>query len=674
MSAEEDVGKAAPLAIGAAAAACAGFLGIGSGICAAGAAIVSALVAFGTWISSAERDTFHPDKATSEAFLTLMRIHPAVGWSADIDRSGTPVDATNLARYFRITSGEVPSGVKGNNAGLPGGDLHNPHLSTACDNPYQCSNDPDEPLTHNMWVQNAFDRYQHWKNDAKGNLDLLANYVGTPHRQPHEAKLILTTIRSYPDPFRYVLTNWPAFSREPLRSELQAQVREMRRLAGESGPADRVLQSLFGGDLTPRGTGAGYVPITEKVGDDSPWARMAKGGVGANDYHNRFSPAKPHNLITAQRGAGWKRMALVGAESEAIEIRGIERTTPEFRDAVNAMAERLDIAPQFLWLIMSFESAQSFDPAKRHPISGAVGLIQFMPSTARAMGTSSDALARMSAVEQLTWVEKFFKPYAGRLKNLEDAYMAVLWPSAVGKGRDFVLWTEGSTEYLQNRGLDTNADGKITVGEAADQVRGMKRAQKGNVVWLIGDSFANGLGPVMAELVSPFGFRGIDGSPIRSWPSIVRTATAGHTAAPGLILASLGTNDAKAARNGDAVKRDAIALIDAARSIGSNIAWILPPSLPFPTYDSIDGLVEATRGIRAFDSSRLDIPRISDGIHPTGKGYRIWARAIVEWMSGRNDGQNDYHNRSGGETRVATGGMIGVVVPFAIIAAMAVRR
>jgi hypothetical protein len=51
----------------------------------------------------------------------------------------------------------------------------------------------------------------------------------------------------------------------------------------------------------------------------------------------------------------------------------------------------------------------------------------------------------MTAEAQLDFVEKHFRPFTGRLQTIEDTYMAVLLPKAVGKGRDFVLFERAST-------------------------------------------------------------------------------------------------------------------------------------------------------------------------------------------------------------------------------------
>jgi hypothetical protein len=55
--------------------------------------------------------------------------------------------------------------------------------------------------------------------------------------------------------------------------------------------------------------------------------------------------------------------------------------------------------------------------------------------------------------------------------TLEDLYMQILWPRAVGKPLDYVLFSSPSTAYKQNKGLDANKDGNITKDEAAAKVR-----------------------------------------------------------------------------------------------------------------------------------------------------------------------------------------------------------
>ena len=154
-----------------------------------------------------------------------------------------------------------------------------------------------------------------------------------------------------------------------------------------------------------------------------------------------------------------------------VNVPGSERVSPAFKEKVVQIASDLGTNPNFLMAVMSFETGESFDPAKRNPLSGAVGLIQFMKPTAVGLGTTQDALAQMSAEEQLDFVAKHFKPFKNKMGTLEDAYMAVLFPAAIGKGANHALFRKPSKVYEQNSGLDINRDGVITVGEAADKVR-----------------------------------------------------------------------------------------------------------------------------------------------------------------------------------------------------------
>jgi len=152
--------------------------------------------------------------------------------------------------------------------------------------------------------------------------------------------------------------------------------------------------------------------------------------------------------------------------------------SPAFRDRVRQMARNLAsrATPDDYMACMAWESGRSFSPSKMNMAgSGATGLIQFMPSTARSMGTTTAALSAMTAEKQLDWVEKYFAPFKGRLNDLGDLYMAILWPKGVGKPMDYVLWDKSSSPitFRQNSGLDTNKDGVITKAEAVGKVYGL---------------------------------------------------------------------------------------------------------------------------------------------------------------------------------------------------------
>lgn len=150
-----------------------------------------------------------------------------------------------------------------------------------------------------------------------------------------------------------------------------------------------------------------------------------------------------------------------------------DKVNEQFRNRVIEICREFDWSedhPSWLMSCIAFESGETFSPDIRNAAgSGATGLIQFMPATASGLGTTTDALADMDAVEQLDYVQKYFKPYASRINSLPDMYMAILMPKYVGQPDDAVLFS-GGVAYRQNSGLDANHDGKITKREAAGKV------------------------------------------------------------------------------------------------------------------------------------------------------------------------------------------------------------
>ncbi|NWH07635.1 MAG: lytic transglycosylase [Alphaproteobacteria bacterium] len=147
-----------------------------------------------------------------------------------------------------------------------------------------------------------------------------------------------------------------------------------------------------------------------------------------------------------------------------------KKVTKAFKQKVIAISGRLQCDPSHLMAAMAFETGESFRPDIVNAASGATGLIQFIPATAEALGTSTAALKAMTAPEQLDWVEKYLKPFLGRMGSVSDVYMTILWPRAVGMPDATVIFPPPQKAYEQNKGLDANKDGQVTKGEAAAKV------------------------------------------------------------------------------------------------------------------------------------------------------------------------------------------------------------
>ncbi len=148
-------------------------------------------------------------------------------------------------------------------------------------------------------------------------------------------------------------------------------------------------------------------------------------------------------------------------------LAAILRSQPEFWRELHAVAERLQTQPAWLLNVMATESL--FNPAARNPLPGqtASGLLQFIESTARRLGTTTEAIRRMSPLEQLRLVERYLEPFKGRLSALPNVYMAVFRGSIVDGGDDLVV-VDSSKEprrYALNKSLDLNNDKRITKGE-----------------------------------------------------------------------------------------------------------------------------------------------------------------------------------------------------------------
>lgn len=146
------------------------------------------------------------------------------------------------------------------------------------------------------------------------------------------------------------------------------------------------------------------------------------------------------------------------------------RVSPEFRDKARTIAARLGTEPSSLMACIAFETGRTFSPKARNPGSSATGLIGFMRDTARSLGTSVEALAEMTAEEQLAFVHDYLRPFTGRVSELGDLYMAILYPPAVGQPDDFAVFENATKAYQANAGLDFNHDGQITKRECVSIV------------------------------------------------------------------------------------------------------------------------------------------------------------------------------------------------------------
>ena len=151
-------------------------------------------------------------------------------------------------------------------------------------------------------------------------------------------------------------------------------------------------------------------------------------------------------------------------------IRNIE-DPEEFLKKLNEIALKLHVNVNWLLLVMWKES--KINPKAINKLSGASGLIQFMKSTAKHLGTSIEEIRNMSAIDQLDYVYKYFKPYTGKINSVQDMYLITFFPKALNKADDYVLQSKNATAEeiaKQNAVIDLNKDSQITKGEFKEYV------------------------------------------------------------------------------------------------------------------------------------------------------------------------------------------------------------
>ncbi|MEY2831420.1 MAG: hypothetical protein RLZZ574_678, partial [Cyanobacteriota bacterium] len=165
---------------------------------------------------------------------------------------------------------------------------------------------------------------------------------------------------------------------------------------------------------------------------------------------------------------------LRGGEGQGIALPLEASASNSFAGKTKEIAGRLGIDPHALMTIMLFESIGTLDPK----IQGANvpgqgrgrGLIQFMPATARGLGTSDAALASMTQLEQLDWVEKYFAQFKGNFGagKLENLYAAVLAgnPLKVNVSDGHVTARQGAQEMMSQYG----AKAKSLLSQTASDV------------------------------------------------------------------------------------------------------------------------------------------------------------------------------------------------------------
>ena len=130
---------------------------------------------------------------------------------------------------------------------------------------------------------------------------------------------------------------------------------------------------------------------------------------------------------------------------------------------VKSVATYLGVNPNFLLFLMWFETAHTLNSRIQNKTTGATGLIQFMPATARFLGTTTDELKRMPNFQQMDYVQKHLGLFKGKYKDFVDLYCGIFWPAAVGKPDSYRITS--AIVAKQNPIFDIDKDNDIEKSE-----------------------------------------------------------------------------------------------------------------------------------------------------------------------------------------------------------------
>ncbi|MEJ2325399.1 MAG: transglycosylase SLT domain-containing protein [Chromatiaceae bacterium] len=116
-------------------------------------------------------------------------------------------------------------------------------------------------------------------------------------------------------------------------------------------------------------------------------------------------------------------------------------------------------------LVAYVSSESNWNPAAVNPSSGATGLAQFMPTTAKGLGTTVEDLRTMTVRQQLPWVFKYFDKASGGkpIPILDFKVLGFSTAHPPGSPDDTVLYPAGSAGAKANPAY-TDESGAMTFG------------------------------------------------------------------------------------------------------------------------------------------------------------------------------------------------------------------
>lgn len=154
----------------------------------------------------------------------------------------------------------------------------------------------------------------------------------------------------------------------------------------------------------------------------------------------------------------------------------------KFLDAIDRLSFKRKINPAELLGLIASESA--FDPKAKNEKTGATGLIQIIPDTAKKLRLTTKQIGEMSATDQVPFIDNYFE--MTKLQDnptKEQLYTSIFLPIYIDQDSNFDLlkkqglFSDGSkvtpfdiAQYERNKGLDTNKDGIIKIKDLGTKI------------------------------------------------------------------------------------------------------------------------------------------------------------------------------------------------------------
>lgn len=150
---------------------------------------------------------------------------------------------------------------------------------------------------------------------------------------------------------------------------------------------------------------------------------------------------------------------------------------PVFKKKVEEVSQGLGINPNWLMTVMFKESG--LDSKSQNKSTRATWFIQFMPDTAKALGTTVEELKNLSPLSQLDYVEKFYEMNSKKdYSSFKELYLQTFFPAARKYMDDpnYVFETRGVSRYQiakQNPGIAPKGSTEITMRDFDNYIAGI---------------------------------------------------------------------------------------------------------------------------------------------------------------------------------------------------------